>query len=118
MKLYEITSGHEAGLFEVRLNPGHDIFRGHFPGNPVLPGVCSLMIVRECASRMAGVPLGYASVRESKFLAAITPEKRLDVKLNLSKEGDGYPLAATINSGDTTMLKLKADLFPLIPDEH
>ncbi len=109
--LYEISPCAEEGLFEVRLNPGHDIFEGHFPGNPVLPGVCSLMIVRECASRMAGVPLRYASVRESKFLAAITPENRLDIRLKLTEEGDNHQLSATINSGDTTMLKLKADLL-------
>ena len=99
-------------MFEVRLNPGHVIFRGHFPGNPVLPGVCSLMIVRECASRMAGLPLVYAAVKESKFLAAITPGACLTIGLRLSNDGEGYPLDATIGCGETTMLKLKARLTP------
>jgi 3-hydroxyacyl-[acyl-carrier-protein] dehydratase len=111
-ELYEITSGRDNGLFEVQLNPGHAIFEGHFPGNPVLPGVCSMMIVRECASLMAGRPLRYASIRESKFLAAITPDPILSVKLKLSAQDNDYSLDATICLGETTMLKLKAHLNP------
>ena len=121
--LYEITGSTGEGVFEVRLNSGHDIFRGHFPGNPVLPGICSLMIVRECASRMAGLPLTYASVGESKFLSAITPDDELSIALKVTGErgggGEGcvypLPLSATICSEYTTMLKLKANL---IPDER
>ncbi len=115
--LYEISPAHGAGegVFEVRLNPGHDIFRGHFPGNPVLPGICSLMLVRDCASRLAARPLRYASVRESKFLAAITPDAHPTVRIKLTAadpETDARTLDATIQSGDVTMLKLKARLTP------
>ena len=113
-ELFEIFPGREEGTFEVRLNPHHAVFGGHFPGNPVLPGVCSMMIVRECASLLAARPLRYASVRESKFLAAITPDIRLEVRVKLSDpdaEGD-YPLDAVIRHGETIMLKLKARLTP------
>jgi len=95
-------------VFEVRLNPDHAVFKGHFPGNHVLPGVCSLMIVRECASRMAGRSLRYAEVRESKFLSVITPNMSLTVDVRLT---DGN-LSATIHDRETTMLKLKATLEP------
>lgn len=108
--LYEIVSDREDGTFEVRLNSDHAIFQGHFPDNPVLPGICSLMIVRECASRLAGMSLEYASVREGKFLAAITPENSPMVRLKLSDVGGVYSLDATICCGETTMLKLKACL--------
>jgi 3-hydroxyacyl-[acyl-carrier-protein] dehydratase len=108
--LYEITEGQEEGLFDVRLNPGHSIFRGHFPGNPVLPGICSLMIIRRCASRTAGKPLRYVSVQESKFLSAITPDTEPIVKLKLTCDGNIHSVAATIYGGDATMLTLKATL--------
>jgi 3-hydroxyacyl-[acyl-carrier-protein] dehydratase len=111
-ELYEITSGRENGIFEVRLNPAHAIFGGHFPEHPVLPGVCSLMIIRECASQMVGRPLRYASVRESKFLAAIVPDARLMIQIKLSNDGDSHTLDARICLGETTMLKLKARLIP------
>jgi 3-hydroxyacyl-[acyl-carrier-protein] dehydratase len=109
-ELYSITAGPEDGLFEVRLNPDHSIFSGHFPGNPVLPGVCSMMIVRECASQMAGRPLRYASVRESKFLEAITPGPILSVRLKLATEDEGFNLDAAICCAERIMVKLKARL--------
>lgn len=108
--LYEIFSSSEDGMFEVRLNPEHGIFRGHFPDNPVLPGICSLMIIRDCASLMATRSLEYASVKESKFLSVITPDTPLSIRLKLSKDNDHYPLDAIISCGETTMFKLKASL--------
>ncbi len=78
-----------------------------------IPGVCSLMIVRECASLLAARPLRYSTVRESKFLAAITPDTRLEVATKITAtDAADYTLEATIHHGATTMLKLKARLTP------
>ena len=30
---------------EIELNPGHVLYQGHFPGQPVVPGVCTLQII-------------------------------------------------------------------------
>ena len=42
---YLAQEGHYA--FRVRLDASHPVYRGHFPGHPVLPGVCTLQLVRE-----------------------------------------------------------------------
>ncbi|MBS1934927.1 MAG: hydroxymyristoyl-ACP dehydratase, partial [Bacteroidetes bacterium] len=31
----------------LELNPAHDIFKGHFPETPVVPGVCMLQMLKE-----------------------------------------------------------------------
>ncbi|MDR2883323.1 MAG: hydroxymyristoyl-ACP dehydratase [Alistipes sp.] len=113
--LFDIIPARGEGVFDVRLNPDHAVFQGHFPGNAVLPGVCSMMIVRECASSLVARPLQYVHVKESKFLAAITPDAHLTVAIRLSTNadtGDVYTLDATIRCGEITMLKLKARLEP------
>ena len=33
---------------QVKLNPGHPVYQGHFPGHPVVPGVCLLQLIKEC----------------------------------------------------------------------
>ena len=38
----------ESFSVEVELLPNHAIYGGHFPGQPVVPGVCTLTIIREC----------------------------------------------------------------------
>ena len=32
---------------KIRLNPDHEIYRAHFPGNPITPGVCIVQIISE-----------------------------------------------------------------------
>ena len=33
---------------QIELNPKHPIYQGHFPGHPVVPGVCLLQLIKEC----------------------------------------------------------------------
>ena len=37
---------------EIELNPGHALYQGHFPGQPVVPGVCTLQMIKESAEQM------------------------------------------------------------------
>jgi glycosyltransferase involved in cell wall biosynthesis len=109
------SGGVPEGVFEVRLNPDHAIFGGHFPGNPVLPGVCSMMIARECASRVAGVELRFEAVKECKFLATITPSSGpLMVAITI----DNQNLNATISTDGTVALKLRATMVPEKSEER
>src|SRR5690606_39459978 len=46
----------EDNQLEVKLNinANHEIFEGHFPGNPITPGVVQLEILKELLSIYAG----------------------------------------------------------------
>ena len=69
---YLAQEGHYA--FRVRLDASHPVYRGHFPGHPVLPGVCTLQLVRECLNRGTGRRFRYAAIRECKFLGMVVPQ--------------------------------------------
>ena len=89
------------------LHASHPVYEGHFPGRPVVPGVFTLALVRECASRAAGRALEYAEIRECKFLSALLPCEGLQVTLDFSFPG-GQNLSGTVRRGGETVLKLKA----------
>jgi 3-hydroxyacyl-[acyl-carrier-protein] dehydratase len=57
-KLYSVEEKRK-NMIKVRLNPNHEIFAGHFPNNPVLPGVCVLQIVKEILQRSVISKIGY-----------------------------------------------------------
>lgn len=86
-----VESGGNCGegsvVFEVALDASHPIFAGHFPGMPVLPGVCTMHMVKSCASRLAGHKLRYVAVAEVKFPAAIIPSENpaLEVRVELGE---------------------------------
>ena len=64
-------------------------YRGHFPGNPILPGIVQLSFIRRLAERRLGIPLRLAGVRRIKYLRLITPDMPVTLKLALEKAEDG-----------------------------
>jgi 3-hydroxyacyl-[acyl-carrier-protein] dehydratase len=96
----------------IQLNKKHKIFEGHFPGHPVVPGVCMMQIVREVMELNTGKILTIAGADMMKFLTIINPEENnvVDVSVTYSEINDQYALNATLFSGSTIFFKLKSTL--------
>ena len=74
-------NGQDACTFSV---PGtFSGYRGHFPGNPILPGIVQLSFIRRLAERRLGRPLRLAGVRRIKYLRMITPDMPVTLTLAL-----------------------------------
>jgi 3-hydroxyacyl-[acyl-carrier-protein] dehydratase len=75
----------------VRLRADHPIFNGHFPGQPVLPGVCMLEMIAEITGENAGEVFRISGAPLIKFLRMIDPGKNpqinLEIKCNQTPEG-------------------------------
>lgn len=54
-------------LTTVLLHADHAIFRGHFPGQPVLPGVCMMEMIAEIAGEYFKTIFRIKGVRWSNF---------------------------------------------------
>ena len=59
----------------------HPCFPGHFPGQPILPGVLLLERVMSLAQTSLGQPHDEYTIYNVKFLAAVIPGDALDVQL-------------------------------------
>ncbi len=80
----------------LELNPDHHIFSGHFPGMPVVPGVCMMQIVHEIVEKFTGKPMLLSKADQMKFLVVVDPrvKKILNIDLLCKVSEDG-----TINAG-------------------
>ena len=65
--------------------PGFIGFKGHFPGNPVLPAIVQLRMLRMAAAEVLG-SVELLDITSAKFLAPAGPGTALAVRLH-SKEG-------------------------------
>lgn len=110
---YTVTDTHETPdgtVFRICLDPDSPLFRGHFPGHPILPGVCSMRIIRECAERMSGKHLSYSKVKLCRFSSVIIPGNppAFDVHISLTDEG---ALSASITYDDVQYVHITSQLI-------
>lgn len=91
--------------FTVHINPVHHIFDGHFPGNPVTPGVVQMEMIKELLSIALDKKMSLESMGTCKFLSILNPNETPDVdvsiKTSLTEDG-GTKVTAAINAGDTS----------------
>lgn len=96
-------------LASITLNKDHDIFKGHFPGNPVTPGVCMMQIIKEITESVLNVSLTMVSTSNVKFMALINPEVNsklvLDIEIS-ENEASEIKVKNTTSFEETVALKL------------
>lgn len=103
----------ENGSFiaQITLNKDHDIFKGHFPGNPVTPGVCMMQIVKELSEEFTGAKLFLKSASNVKFMAIINPFETPDLtlQLDINDNEDVIKVKNTTSFGETIALKMSVN---------
>jgi predicted hotdog family 3-hydroxylacyl-ACP dehydratase len=72
---FRLTATGEEGRFRIEIPAASTLFAGHFPGQPILPGIAHLGIVE----RALGAPL--TAVRGVKLRRPVTPGETLDLAL-------------------------------------
>jgi 3-hydroxyacyl-[acyl-carrier-protein] dehydratase len=98
-------------MIGIELNPAHEIFRGHFPGNPVVPGVCMVQMIKEILQHIFMREYTMVEASQLKFLAVLNPVQvqTLTVALTILKgDNDGLVVAGTFQKAELIFLKFKA----------
>ncbi|HRH01964.1 MAG TPA: 3-hydroxyacyl-ACP dehydratase [Bacteroidia bacterium] len=94
----------------VELFANHKIFAGHFPGNPIVPGVCLTQMVKEIVEEVVAKKLHLKKADSLKFTAIINPQIDAILSANFSiKQLDNTHIQAELSfySGSTTFFKFK-----------
>jgi 3-hydroxyacyl-[acyl-carrier-protein] dehydratase len=120
-KLYTITSftaseGGDKITSSILLKGEHPVFMGHFPGNPILPGVCTVQIVLELLEKATGKTLMLNKAGNIKYLGFISPIATPEILFNLTvKNADDGSLNCTagIIAGGNTVCSFKGEYGPL-----
>jgi len=98
-------------LAMILINENHEVFKGHFPGNPIMPGVCMTQIIKELTEQITESSLFMQSLSNVKFMALInpfnTPELRLELDISIN-ETDLIKVKNVTYFDDTLALKLNS----------
>ena len=95
----------------ISLNPGHPIYQGHFPDNPVVPGVCQIRMITEIISEITRKEIKLLEADNIKFLSMINPSEHpeLTVDCTLQKtDEESIRVTAAISDREKTFFKYKS----------
>lgn len=113
-QFFTLESGEKNGnsaTYRCRLHPEAPVFKAHFPGFPVLPGVLTLKMVVDAinASQFFSTQtLTVQSIGNAKYLAVVNPQEtqkvEISVALKAEKNADEpavFQFKATVQNGET-----------------
>ena len=110
--LYETVSVDGSGV-TLRLLPESPVYRGHFPGYPITPGVCLVQMALEVIEEMAGRAghdveksraghdveksraghdgqVKLVAAKNIKFTSPVIPAEGTELRFNVSGEGENW----------------------------
>jgi 3-hydroxymyristoyl/3-hydroxydecanoyl-(acyl carrier protein) dehydratase len=88
----------------VRIAATHPVLPGHFPGNPVVPGVVLLDRIAAAIERARGMRL--AKIAAVKFLAPLKPEEDAELRVTC----DGARVRFRIDRDSSPILRGEGEL--------
>jgi 3-hydroxymyristoyl/3-hydroxydecanoyl-(acyl carrier protein) dehydratase len=99
---------------EFRFVATDPVFVGHFPNQPLVPGVFQLEMARLGAEWLIGEQLGVREISKAKFLRPIIPAELVRMNLRLSESDGNICLRATFSvggqaAGETVLKLVKAN---------
>jgi 3-hydroxyacyl-[acyl-carrier-protein] dehydratase len=73
---------------EIFINANHKIFEGHFPNQPVVPGVCMMQMIKEILEQVIGKETNLVQAADMKFLAVINPQENNLIQATIKYTAD------------------------------
>ncbi|MCW3082830.1 MAG: hydroxymyristoyl-ACP dehydratase [Bacteroidetes bacterium] len=112
-KFFKITDIQQAEKYTVsiEMNPAHEVYKGHFPGNPIAPGVCLTQMVKETVEFITKKNLTMVTGDNLKFTAILNPEVNPTVTMILgikTKDNGDLQADSVVSAETTTFFSIKA----------
>lgn len=110
--LVAIDPGIEPGSWEAKFcfDPSLSLFRGHFPGNPLLPGVMQVEMAHLAMSRITGSNYRIIRVKKAKFTGQVFPGDQITVRLAAKDREDYLQVKAQLSVGEKKVGSVILDL--------
>lgn len=107
-KVIDVQYAETGFVANIELNANHAVFDGHFPGNPVMPGVCMIQIIKELVEEKLNQKLFLQQVSNVKFMTLINPlvNNKLAVNFTIVEESNLIKVRSSINFLDAVALKM------------
>lgn len=99
-------------LATVSLNPAHSVYQGHFPEQPIAPGVMLMDMCRRVAGAILKAEVRIAAARSMKFVKIVDPNNvgSLTIKITFKDSEAGQQMNCVACWDDDTYFKIVATI--------
>ena len=113
-KIIELDSSNKENVKAIiDLNKEHEVYKGHFPGNPVVPGVCLTQLIKEIMENVENMELSLVYADNIKFMAVVNPEinnrLQIDLKIKYDTEQNLIKVNSVTHFNDQVFYKFKGN---------
>ncbi len=102
-------------LAKLEINQSHDIYKGHFPDQPIVPGVCQIQMIKELLEELIGKKLQMTNGDNIKFTGMIIPKQNPIVNLEVNFKMNGLEIVceAKLSFEQTVFTKFKGKFLAI-----
>ena len=113
----------ERAIHDLRIDPGGEraratlcfpgeleVFAGHFPDMPLVPGILIIEATRALAERCLDRSLGIVEVIDAKFLDEVQPDQVIECEIEVSPNDSGWRGDARFSSESTKVARVRLQL--------
>lgn len=110
--LYTVKSNSQSDEgfeYHICLNADSVIYKAHFPGQPITPGVCIIQIAQELYELETTHALSIVKIKNVKFLSVMIPDQGNSFVYKfrkISEEGELVKFQVSVTSEDTTFSRM------------
>jgi len=88
------------------VNQQSEIFKGHFPGQPVVPGACMVQVVKDVLEDALSKTVQLKKAGQLKFMNIIVPgDEQLQLNVNYKNNEGDIVISATLNNAEVVCFK-------------
>ena len=111
-KISDSRPDNGAIVFDIDMNPDCRVYEGHFPGEPICPGVCNIQMIKECAEAVCGKELKLLNLQQCRLTSLMKPGEhdRVNVRMEVSQDVQPYKFKASLYMGETVFMEMKGEL--------
>ncbi len=93
---------------DISFDETHEIYKAHFPENPITPGVCMLEVCKQLIEQYTACTLFMKTVKNIKFLQVIVPNREQFVTfvVHCSQTDNEVSAQVTIQNDDVCFAKI------------
>ncbi len=98
----------DSAVTTLKINQDHELYKGHFPGRPVTPGVVLMHLFKEEAERILDKKLQLVRADNVKFTAVFDPtqDNELILDSHISDNAEFIKLKGAASNKNGVVLKI------------